>query len=227
MADLQMLGLEYQHTGLATTRATIKSRPDLVRNVMRAYIEGIHYYKTHRAESLAILAKYLKTNDTQVLTEIYEDIGLRLTAMKPYPTLRGIEIMLRELAGSQPKAATARPEDFVDLSFVKELDASGFIDALYKASPVVAQRAEPPPSELAARKEKSTTEKETVRNTVPAKGSAEPMREHTVVPGDTLSHLAVMYYGNSHKWPTIFAANKSTMKNPHYLYVGQKIFIPS
>jgi NitT/TauT family transport system substrate-binding protein len=42
LADLQMLGLEYQHTGLATTEALIRSRPDLVRNVMKAYVEGIH-----------------------------------------------------------------------------------------------------------------------------------------------------------------------------------------
>jgi NitT/TauT family transport system substrate-binding protein len=39
LADLQMLGLEYQHTGLATTQALIKARPDLVRNVMKAYVE--------------------------------------------------------------------------------------------------------------------------------------------------------------------------------------------
>jgi NitT/TauT family transport system substrate-binding protein len=79
LADLQMLGLEYQHTGLATTQTLIKSRPDLVRNIMKAYAEGIHYYKTHRAESFAILAKYLKTNDTEVLTEVYQGIGLTLT----------------------------------------------------------------------------------------------------------------------------------------------------
>ena len=83
MADLQMLGLEYQHTGVATSQALIKSRPDLVRNVMKAYVEGIHYYKTHRAESLAILAKYLKTTDPDVLSEVYEDVGLKLTAAKP------------------------------------------------------------------------------------------------------------------------------------------------
>ena len=37
---------QYQHTGLATTEALIRARPDLVRNVMKAYVEGIHYYKT-------------------------------------------------------------------------------------------------------------------------------------------------------------------------------------
>jgi NitT/TauT family transport system substrate-binding protein len=134
LADLQMLGLEYQHTGLATTETLIRSRPDLVRNVMKAYVEGIHYYKTHRVDSLAILAKYLKTTDSAVLNEIYEEIGVALTPEKPYPTLRGIEIMLRELAGREPKTKPARPEEFVNLTFIKELDSSGFIDRLYKSS---------------------------------------------------------------------------------------------
>ncbi|MGH7854354.1 MAG: ABC transporter substrate-binding protein, partial [Candidatus Binatia bacterium] len=142
LADLQMLGLEYQHTGLATTQALIKSRPDLVRNAMKAYVEGIHYYKTHRAESLAVLAKYLKTDDADVLTDLYEDVGLNLTAEKPYPTLRGIGIMLRELAATNPKDAAARPEDFVDLTFIKELDGSGFIDRLYKKPAAVLARRE-------------------------------------------------------------------------------------
>ena len=144
LADLQMLGLEYQHTGLATTEALIRARPDLVRNVMKAYVEGIHYYKTRRAGSLGILAKYLKTPNIEVLTEVHENLGLKLTPQKPYPTLRGIEIMLRELAARDPKARGARPDEFVNLAFIKELDNSGFIDRLYKAQPVVANREERP-----------------------------------------------------------------------------------
>src|SRR5215471_3037677 len=140
LANLKMLGLEYQHTGIATTRGLIKSQPELIRNFMKAYVEGIHYYKTHPKESLAVLAKYLRTNDAEALKEIYEDIGLALVPEKPYPTLKGIGVMLDELGGKEPKAQTARPEQFVDLTFVKELDSSGFIDRLYKATPVVATR---------------------------------------------------------------------------------------
>ena len=233
MADLQMLGLEYQHTGLATTQALIKSRPDLVRNAMKAYVEGIHYYKTHRAESLAILAKYLKTNNAEVLTEVYEDIGLRLTAEKPYPTLRGIGIMLREIAATNPKTAAARPEDFVDLTFIKELDSSGFIDRLYKTIPIVAKR-----DDQRSRSGPAVV-KETLaltgEKTKPAMAAAKPFgstlaegsREHIVAVGDTLSHIALAYYGNAMKWENIYQANKTTMKNPHYLYVGQKILLPS
>lgn len=231
LADLQMLGLEYQHTGLATSQALIKSRPDLVRNVMKAYVEGIHYYKTHRAESLAILAKYLKTNDADVLAEIYDDIGLKLTAEKPYPTLRGIGVILRELAAGNPKHASARPEDFVDLSFVKELDSSGFIDRLYKTSPLVAVR-DRPRAAPAGNDDKAVPPVEKAKATAPARApSVEPAadggRLYTVEAGDTLTKLASRYYGDKYKWERIFHANRAAMKNPDYIFVGQKIIIPS
>jgi NitT/TauT family transport system substrate-binding protein len=233
MADLQMLGLEYQHTGLATTQALIKSRPDLVRNVMKAYVEGIHFYKTQRAESLAVLAKYLKNTDADVLTEVYEDVGLNLTAEKPHPTLRGIGIMLRELAATNPKTSAARPEDFVDLTFIKELDGSGFIDRLYK-KPAAALASRESSTPLAVNnKEKVPSGSD---KTKPAAAAAKAVaaispndgaREYTVEPGDTLSNIARRYYGTEFKWGKIFQANQPVMRNPDYIYVGQKIVIPS
>jgi NitT/TauT family transport system substrate-binding protein len=137
LADLQTLGLEYQATVLASTQALVKSRPDLVRKVLTAFVEGIHYYKTHRKEALALLRKRLGTNDADALAETYEGIGLTLIPEKPYPTLRGIQSMLRELSGKNPRAQKARPEQFVNVTFVRELDNSGFIDGLYRAVPAV------------------------------------------------------------------------------------------
>jgi len=232
LADLQMLGLEYQHTGLATTQALIKSRPDLVRNVMKAYVEGIHYYKTHRAESIAIIGKYLKTTDANVLGEVYEHLGILLTPEKPYPTLRGIEIMLREMSARGLKAKGWRPEEFVDMSFVKELDSSGFIDQLYKGPPALARQSEPASGEKIAKASGAQTPIKT--KTVPAetKVAATPDSfaeafDYTIQRGDTLSHLALKYLGNQYLWQKIYAANKETMKNPNFLYVGQVIKIPA
>jgi len=224
LADLQMLGLEYQHTGLATTQALIKSRPDLVRNVVKAYVEGIHYYKTQRDESLAILGKYLKTSDTDVLMEVYKNIGLKLTPEKPYPTLRGIEVILREIAARSPKTKSARPEEFMDLTFVKELDSSGFIDRLYKAQPVITNRIDTRSSgDSAVVKDKTATVKRRVST-----ASVAPVlpQTYTVEAGDTLGQLALRFYGLSAKWPKIHQANADTLKNPHYLYIGQQLLIP-
>jgi len=238
LANLQMLGLEYQHTGVATTQALIKSRPELIHNVMKAYVEGIHYYKTRPKESLAVLEKYLKTNDVEALREVYEDIGLALVPEKPYPTLRGIQIMLRELTATEPKAKAARPEQFVDISFIKELDSSGFIDGLYKASPSLASRPKPtpvtetgaapssvPPADKKERGKTATAARRVSSSSTSNTGTAQ---EHTVVAGDTLSHIAFQYYGNSSepKWMRIYEANRHSIKNPNYIYIGQKITIP-
>jgi hypothetical protein len=113
---------------------------------LTAYVEGIHYYKTRRNEALALLRKRLKLNDPDAILETYEGIGLALIPEKPYPTLRGIQIMLRELSAKNPKAQSARPEQFVNSTFLRELDSSGFIDRLYKTTPVVAPARGKPPS---------------------------------------------------------------------------------
>jgi LysM repeat protein len=200
LVNLKMLSLEYQHTGLATTSALIKSHPDLIRNVVKAYVEGIHYYKTHRQESLTVLAKYLKTNDAEALKQIYEDIGLALVPAKPYPTLKGIDAILREIGGNEPKARTAMPGQFVDLTFVRELDNSGFIDRLYKANPI------------------AVSDK-------PPRLPVEPV-DYKVKAGDTLSDLAEWFYGSAVKWQRIYDANRKVIGHPNYIFIGQKITIP-
>ena len=47
---------------------------------------------------------------------------------KPRPGLRAA---LEDIATSNPKAANANPDDFVDLTLVKQLNDSGFIRGLY------------------------------------------------------------------------------------------------
>ena len=229
MADLQMLGLEYQATGLATTRSLIKSRPEIFRNLMKAYAEAIYYYKTHPRESIAILQKYLKIDDLDALQEAYEAVGLTLVPEKPYPTLKGIQMILGELAGREPKAQTAKPDQFVDLTFIKELDASGFIDRLYKGKPVIARSDAPKPQPPSA-KETTAISKATAlsseRKPAPAAGSKSAVQEYTVKPGDTLGRLAQKYYGDVFKWTRIYEANRQTLKTPDYIFVGQKLVIP-
>jgi NitT/TauT family transport system substrate-binding protein len=251
LADLQMLGLEYQHTGLAVTQNVIKTQPELVRNVLKAFVEAIHYMKTHRKEAIAILGKYLKTDDPEALVEAYESVGQALIPEKPYPTLKGIQIMLREMGIKDPAARAARPEQFVDMTLVKELDSSGFIDRLYKSTAVakVAPRAEPAATPAPAKEKAAPAEfkvkavgtvEEKVKPTAKqapaaAQKPAVPKVASTVKPaaeeyiikqGDTLSKLAERFYNSMNKWQKIYEANRDSVKNPNYIFVGQKIVIP-
>ena len=120
-----------------------------------------------------------------------------------------------------------------------ELDKSGFVDRLYKSTPVVAQREERPAAKPAG-EEKTTLvskptptsqAKATAISTKTAQPSPAPVRvtkgeEHTVKAGDTLSKLAEQYYGSAAKWEKIYEANREAIKNPNYVFIGQKITIP-
>ena len=134
LADVGALGLPFLHNGIATSRRYIRDNADIVKRYVKAQIESVHLMKTDRKTSVAVLAKYLRqTKSREVLERSYElSVTDQKYPRKQYPTLRGIQTVLDAIADDNPKAKAARPQDFVDARFVKELDDSGYIDGLYK-----------------------------------------------------------------------------------------------
>jgi len=128
MADL---GVEVQGSGLATVRPFIKSHRDLVKSAVKGYVEGIYFIYTNKQAAQRSLAKYMRTNDQDVLDYSYRHY-LKRTPKKPYPTLKGIQYMLEMAAPQFPQAKTAKPEQFVDFSFLQELEAEGFFNEMAK-----------------------------------------------------------------------------------------------
>jgi NitT/TauT family transport system substrate-binding protein len=132
LLDFTKLDVEWQQNGVAVTRDYIQKKPDTIRRFMRAYVEAIHYNLTNPKGAQKILQKYLDIKDVKMVEEAYNEIVLKLTRRVPYPTEPGIQIFLDQLKAKNPKAAQAKPSDFTDVSFLKELESSGFIDKLYK-----------------------------------------------------------------------------------------------
>jgi nucleoid-associated protein YgaU len=54
-----------------------------------------------------------------------------------------------------------------------------------------------------------------------------PRRRHRVVDGDTLSTLALRYFGRADRWMDIFAANREVLKDPDVLPIGDLLTIPT
>ena len=50
---------------------------------------------------------------------------------------------------------------------------------------------------------------------------------YVVQPGDTLSGIALAFYGNGNLWPTIFNANTDKIADPHWIYPNQQRVIPA
>jgi len=130
---LAHVSLPYQTTSVATTRRFIRESPDIVRRYVKSQIEAVHRIKTDREMAVKVLAKYLGSRDKEILERSYDHSSADdKLPPKQYPTLEGIKNILEPLAQTDPKAKAAKPEDFVDIRFVKELDESGFVDDLYK-----------------------------------------------------------------------------------------------
>ena len=59
-----------------------------------------------------------------------------------------------------------------------------------------------------------------------ASGGAEPVAEHVVQPGESLSQIAGRLAGNPGLWPLLYRANRDQIKDPARLYPGQALRIP-
>ena len=134
LADVADLGLPFVHIGLATTRGFIRDNPEVVRRYVRSHLEAIHLMKTDRETGVKVLGKYLgDIKDREILAKTYDGaVPEKKISRKQYPSLPGLKMALDLLAEDNPKAKSARPEDYVETRFVKELDDSGYIEGLYK-----------------------------------------------------------------------------------------------
>jgi NitT/TauT family transport system substrate-binding protein len=132
--DMLDLGIEVQGNGFATTRSFIRSQRDTVLAALKAYVEALYYIPRNRDETRSITAKYMRTTDADVLDATY-DWFIKRVSKRPYPTLKGIQFLLDEVAGKMANAKTAKPEQFVDLTLLQQLDKEGYFSEMGKRYP--------------------------------------------------------------------------------------------
>ena len=129
------LGVEVQGNGFATSRAYIANNRDTVKNALKGFIEAIYFVYANKKETQRVFAKYMRTNNPEVLEDSYNGY-IKSIPKKPYPTLKGIQFMLDVLTPTLPQAKNFKPEQFVDLSFLAELEKEGFFNEMAKRYPV-------------------------------------------------------------------------------------------
>ena len=128
------LKVEVQGNGMATTRSYIKSNREVVKSALKGYVEGIHFIFNNKPATQKIFGKYMRTNDAEVLESSYQAY-VNTTPKKPYPTLKGLQFLLDRLAPQMPQAKNAKPEQFVDMSFLQDLEKENFFSEMAKRYP--------------------------------------------------------------------------------------------
>ncbi|HEX6801598.1 MAG TPA: ABC transporter substrate-binding protein [Candidatus Binatia bacterium] len=125
------LKIPFWWNGIMSRDAIVKAKRPLLLKLTRAMIEAIHIIKTEKEYAKALFKKNLGVADPEGLERAYKDYS-NVFPEVPYPTPDGVKTMLDDMAPKTPKAASADPKSYVDMSLVAELEKSGFIRQLYK-----------------------------------------------------------------------------------------------
>jgi len=128
LADFESLDYKYPATVIATTKSFIQRQRATALNFLRGEIEGIHAIKTQKNFAVNVLKKYMRIGDPEILEEGYQ-YALRFIQARPFPTLNEVRVVLDEFK-SMPKAANAKPEQFIDLTLMQELEREKFFEKL-------------------------------------------------------------------------------------------------
>ena len=132
LADLSAIGVDYQGAGVVTTQSYVRENPETIRRYLRAYVEGLHRLKTDKTFSMKVIGKYSRISEADALEETYQHYAVKVMPRVPYPTTKGIQMVLDEMSLRNPKAKGIQPGSFIDVANLKELEQSGFIKNLYR-----------------------------------------------------------------------------------------------
>jgi NitT/TauT family transport system substrate-binding protein len=115
--------------GAVTTQRYVSEKRDTVLRYVKALAQALHYLKTNREGSLAIISRYARFQNPEVMGAAF-DSARRLYSEIPSPPTEGFDLVARELAQRNPKLRDFDTSSVVDLQFVRELEQSGFLKSL-------------------------------------------------------------------------------------------------
>jgi LysM repeat protein len=161
-------------------------------------------YKSPKLKLMKFSLRLASPNRLTPMTAILATLR-QLAATKERVLIRygPTEAGLWRLTGCTLNSAQRDPDTNEITDAVVSLELTAASDAAPAVGPV-----KPPPKPPAPPKKPTTK------------------RTYTVVRGDSLWKIAQRFYGRGALWPRIYDANRRLIKNPHWIYPGQRFVIP-
>ncbi|HEY7062765.1 MAG TPA: ABC transporter substrate-binding protein [Chloroflexota bacterium] len=130
LGDLTQMGVPYQAGVLSGMQPYLEANPEAARRFVQGMLDGIKVSLTDDATTYAVLAKYTRTDNPDLLNttiDHYRSVARRA----PYPSPEGLQTILDDLAESDPRAHTLRPEELLNITALEQLDHEGYLKQLY------------------------------------------------------------------------------------------------
>ncbi len=129
LANFAKEGIDYPTTSLVSTRSTINKDRDTVKRYLMAYSEAVDRLFRDKELAIKVIGKWTRTQDRETLESSYE-YATNFIERPPRLPYKAIEMILAQLAETDPKAKGRKAEEFMDASLYNELENTGFFKSL-------------------------------------------------------------------------------------------------
>jgi NMT1/THI5 like protein len=125
------------NTTICANMEFVRDNEERVVAFLKALIEAVHFFKTEKEKSCAIIARevapLIGLDGDDEVEYLYAQWS-RLLCAKPYPAPDAVTNLYQLDVAHDPRSNFIGPLEVWDTHYIRLIDDSGFIDALYQAS---------------------------------------------------------------------------------------------
>jgi len=124
------LKIAYAATTFNSRRSILSKRGPVIARFMRAMAEAAKIMHTDKEYTYKVLGKYLRIDDRSLLEASY---NVEIKALEPRLAMKpeGFQSALDEIAPTDPRAKTVKPQEMIDTRYLDEMEKSGFFEQLW------------------------------------------------------------------------------------------------
>jgi len=132
LVELQHAKIPFVNTSLVVNGHYLRERPEVAEGMLKGLIEAQAFITlpANRSIVLKTMMQQMKLNDPITLEEGYQDLLVGFER-KPYGSAEGLRNIQRMMGSLNANVSRVKVDDLIDNRFVRKLDESGYIDALY------------------------------------------------------------------------------------------------
>ena len=123
--------MDIPSTTVVVSRKYSQSNRDVVLRFLKAYVEGTRRLLTDKELGIKALRRYGGVEDRELLNTTYDLFTSHYTKKVPKINPKAVETALGLLVENNPKARGRKAEEFIDTSFMDELEKTGFIKSVW------------------------------------------------------------------------------------------------
>lgn len=121
------------HTTVSSSPKFVEQHPDIVERLLKALIEGIHFFKTRPKETIDILHRRYTQEGQMTREQATATYAMIAPPLEPklFPTTEAIANVYQEAIRQDPEARKVNPLELWDLHHIRRLDDQAFVKKLY------------------------------------------------------------------------------------------------